>query len=76
MAGLLLPTAGPAGGADERIVLGLAVQVIEPGLTHGGDDGGNHPGLLSGVAGLCPEHAAKTGWRGSCNRTGSRAAGV
>jgi hypothetical protein len=42
---LLCRAAGPAGGAGQRIVLGLAVQVVEPGLSYGGDVGGKHGGL-------------------------------
>jgi hypothetical protein len=36
----------PAGGAGQRIALGLAVQVGEPGLTDGFNDGVEHRGLL------------------------------
>ncbi len=45
-----LRAAGLAGSASQRIALGLAVQVIEPGLTHGVDVGGYHRNLLSGAA--------------------------
>jgi hypothetical protein len=41
-----LRTAGPAGGTGQRIALGLAVQVVEPGLADGVDEVREHRGLL------------------------------
>ena len=50
---LLPPSpASLAGGVDERIALGLAVQVGEPGLTDGVNDGVEHRGLLGNVTGV------------------------
>ena len=40
-----------AGGAGQRIALGLAVKVVEPGLTDGVNNGGEHCGLLGGLMG-------------------------
>ena len=71
-----MPTraASLAGGVDQRIALGLAVQVREPGLTDGLNDGVEHRGLLGNVTGRYLESAAKTARRGSGNRLGSGAA--
>jgi hypothetical protein len=57
----------------QRIALGLAVQVGEPGLTDGVDDGVEHRGLLGNVTGRYVEGAAKAGRRGSGDRLGSGA---
>ena len=64
-----------AGGAGERIALGLAVQVGEPGLADGSNDGVKHRCLLGNVTGRYLEGAAKTGRPASGDRLGSGAAG-
>jgi hypothetical protein len=63
-----------AGGVGQRIALGLAVQVGEPGLTHGLNDGVEPRGLLGNGTGRYLESAAKPARGGSGNRLGSGAA--
>jgi hypothetical protein len=41
-----LRTADPAGGAGQRVALGLSVQVVEPGLADGVNEVREHRGLL------------------------------
>jgi hypothetical protein len=63
-----------AGGADQRIALGFAVQFGQPDVTQAVDGGGIHGGLLDDVAGLDTEDAAKTLGRGSGDLLGSEPA--
>ena len=60
---------GPAGGAGQRVTLGLAAQVSGLGLGKVIADSRLHGGLLDGaIGGLCPEDAAKAGRHGSGDR--------